>query len=111
MEVLKTKGTYHSDLKGYHQIESKYPDQTVTDSFRIVRTIESGEDAEGSCYDWYEIDHHIRYVDKFTPAKNDIQTGIDDAQDAICTLSDDMETRLAEIEDALCEITTAEEEE
>ena len=64
IEVLKTKGTYHSDLTGYRQIEQKYPDQTITDTFHIVRNINSGEDEEGNCYDWYEIDHHIRYVDQ-----------------------------------------------
>ena len=35
----------------------------------------------------------------------------DDAQDAICILSEDIETRLADIEDALCEMSATEEEE
>ena len=47
MEVLKVKGDSHTDLTGYHQIEQEYPDQTVTDSFRIVRKLDSGTDAEG----------------------------------------------------------------
>ena len=63
-EILKTKGSSHSNLKGFHQIEMKYPDQTITDSFRVVRLIESKEDVEGNCYDWYEIDHHYRIADK-----------------------------------------------
>ena len=62
MEVLKVKGDAHTDLTGYHQIEQEYPDQTVTDSFRIVRKLDSGTDAEGRCYDWYEIDRHNRQV-------------------------------------------------
>ena len=32
IEVLKTKGSEHSDLTGFHQIERSYPDQTVTAS-------------------------------------------------------------------------------
>ena len=39
----------------------------MTDSFRIVKKYMSSEDDEGNCYDWYEIDSHYRYTDKFTP--------------------------------------------
>ena len=67
MEVLKVKGDSHTDLTGYHQLEQEYPDQTVTDSFRIVRKLDSGTDAEGRCYDWYEIDRHNRTIDKSAP--------------------------------------------
>lgn len=67
MEVLKTKGDTHTDLTGFHSIERTYTDQTITDDFRIVRKIDSQEDAEGSCYDWYEIDHHYRVADKTGP--------------------------------------------
>ena len=67
MEVLKVKGDSHTDLTGFHQIEQEYPDQTVTDSFRIVRKLDSGTDAEGRCYDWYEIDRHNRTIDKSAP--------------------------------------------
>ena len=56
IEVLKTKGDSHTDLTGFHQIEQTFPDQTITDNFRVVRKIESAEDVEGNCYDWYEID-------------------------------------------------------
>lgn len=64
IEVLKTKGDSHTDLTGFHQIEQTFPDQTITDNFRVVRKIESAEDVEGNCYDWYEIDRHYRAVDK-----------------------------------------------
>lgn len=64
IEVLKTKGDSHTDLTGYHQIEQVYPDQTVTDNFRIVQKLDSADDEEGNCYDWYEIDHHYRVTDK-----------------------------------------------
>ena len=64
MEVLKTKGDTHTDLTGFHSVERAYPDQTITDNFHIVRKLDSQEDAEGNCYDWYEIDHHYRVADK-----------------------------------------------
>lgn len=67
MEVLKVKGDTHTDLIGYHQIQQTYPDQTITDSFRIVRKLDSKDDVEGNCYDWYEIDRHYRIVDKTGP--------------------------------------------
>ncbi len=64
VEVLKTKGDTHTDLTGFHSVERAYPDQTITDNFHIVRKLDSQEDAEGNCYDWYEIDHHYRVADK-----------------------------------------------
>lgn len=67
VEVLKVKGDAHTDLTGFHQIEQVYPDQTITDSFRIVRKLDSQEDGEGNCYDWYEIDRHNRTVDRSGP--------------------------------------------
>lgn len=67
MEILKVKGDTHTDLTGFQQVEQTYPDQTVSDSFRIVRKLDSGTDGEGRCYDWYEIDHHNRTIDKSAP--------------------------------------------
>ena len=67
MEILKVKSDAHTDLTGYQTAEQKYPDQTITDTFHIVRKLDSQEDAAGSCYDWYEIDRHNRIVDKSGP--------------------------------------------
>lgn len=67
VEILKVKGDTHTDLTGFQQVEQTYPDQTVSDSFRIVRKLDSGTDGEGRCYDWYEIDHHNRTIDKSAP--------------------------------------------
>lgn len=67
MEVLKVKGDAHTDLTGFQQVERVYPDQTITDTFRVVRKLDSQEDGEGNCYDWYEIDRHNRTVDKSGP--------------------------------------------
>ena len=66
-ETLRTKGGSHTDLNGYQQVERQYGDQAVTDSFYVVEKARSAEDEEGNCYDWYVIDHHYRYTDKFTP--------------------------------------------
>lgn len=68
VEILKTKGSTHTDLTGYHQIEQTYPDQVTTDNFRVVKKVDSQEDEAGNCYDWYEIDRHYRTVDKSGPA-------------------------------------------
>lgn len=88
-ETLKTVGDAHTSLIGYHQLEREYPDQTITDSFRVVRKLRSAEDAEGRYYDWYEIDHHYRMTDKTGP------------------LAEQTAKTAAEIEDALCELDAA----
>ena len=105
VETLKTKGSGRGRMSGFHEIEQSYPDQTVTDRFRIVRLLRSATDTEGNVYNWYEIDKHFRFTDKFTPAKAEIETGIADAQDATCELSEELDERISEIEDALCELT------
>lgn len=67
MEILKIKSDVHTDLTSYHQIERSFPDQIITDRFHIVRKLNSTEDVEGNCYDWYEIDRHYRTADKTGP--------------------------------------------
>lgn len=107
MEVLKTKGSCHSKLSGYHTLEARYPDQTVTDTFRIAGLIGSKEDEEGNCYDWYEIDHHIRYTDKFGPCKEKIEGGIDENSDAIldvADLSDENSSSILDLSDIVEEL-------
>lgn len=68
-ETLKTKGSNHSGLREgeRHEVVREYPDQTITDSFTVIRLYRSATDAEGNCYDWYMIKDHYRYTDKFTP--------------------------------------------
>lgn len=51
-------------MNGFKQIERHYPDQVITDNFRIVRKQWEGEDSAGNCYDRYEIDKHYRVIDK-----------------------------------------------
>lgn len=85
--------------------ERSFPDQTITDRYRIVRLLWSKTDSEGNVYDCYQIDQHYRDTDKFTPNKEEIETGIADAQDATCELSEELDERISELEDALCELT------
>lgn len=64
IEVLKTKGDAHTDLIGYQETIRSYPNEVITDHYRIVRKLESSEDQDNNCYDWYEIDHHYREVNR-----------------------------------------------
>lgn len=67
IEVLKIKGDTHTDLTGFHQHVQEFPGEKITDNFRVVRKMDSREDSEGNCYDWYEIDRHYRTIDKTGP--------------------------------------------
>ena len=104
IEVLKTKGSEHSDLTGFHQIERSYPDQTVTDCFRVVRKLDSLEDGEGNCYDWYEIDRHYRLTDKTGPVVQQLVESTAALEDAMCEQDDSNDVRISAVEDAICEI-------
>lgn len=104
LEILRTKGSIHSDLSGFQQFVQVYPDQTVTDNFRISRHLHSDQDAEGNCYDWYEIDHHYRVADKSASLAKRIAVGIAGVEDAMCEMDSLTDERLVALEDALCEI-------
>lgn len=71
VDILKTVGEEHSDLKDNHTIVRKYPDSIITDTFNIVDHYLSDENVE-KCYDWYEISNHYRYIDYFTPQKESL---------------------------------------
>lgn len=107
VEILKTKGDTHSDLTGFHQVEQSYPDQTITDNFRVVRRLNSDEDAEGNCYDWYEIDHHNRIVDKTGPVARKAAEAAAALEDAICEQDAATEERVSALENAICELDSA----
>lgn len=104
IEVLKTKGSTHTDLTGFHQIEHEYPDQTITDNFRIVQKLNSQEDGEGNCYDWYEIDHHYRVTDKTGPLAKQAVENATAAETALCELDAGYDERVSAVEVALCEL-------
>ena len=67
VDILKTVGDTHTDLKDNHSIVREYPDCKITDIFVIADHYQSKEDSEGKCYDWYELANHYRYIDYFTP--------------------------------------------
>lgn len=104
IEVLQVKGSAHTDLTGYHQIERAYPDQTITDNFCVVRKLDSKEDVEGSCYDWYEIDRHYRATDKTGPLARQAVENAAAAETAICELDAGYDERMSAVEVALCEL-------
>lgn len=104
-QVLKTVGESPSNLSGNNQIQRKYSDSIITDEFKVREKYLSKVDTEGRCYDWYIIDDHSRYIDYFTPLKEQIKTDITDSQNALCDLSADLEEMLVDIENALCELT------
>ena len=82
-DILKTVGDTHSNLKDDQEIVRKYPDCTITDSFRVVSKYLSKTDDEGRCYDWYAITNHYRYIDYFTPQKAQLDSDIADIQTAL----------------------------
>ena len=104
MEILKVKGNTHTDLTGFHQMEQTYPDQTITDNFRIVRKLDSQEDAAGNCYDWYEIDRHYRVVDRTGPLAQQAVENTIATENAICELDEGYDQRIGAVETALCEL-------
>lgn len=91
-------------MTGFHQIERSYPDQTVTDCFRVVRKLDSLEDGEGNCYDWYEIDRHYRFTDKTGPVAQQLVENTAALEDALCEQDDANDVRISAVEDAVCEI-------
>lgn len=108
MESVKTIGKTHSNISGNASIVRKYASAIFTDNFTVIEKYRSDEDTDGNCYDWYIITNHNRYVDNFTPAKENLEGGIADAQDATCELSEELDQRITDIENALCELTEEE---
>lgn len=88
VENLKTVGEAHTDLDGFQQVVRKYPDSIAIDNFRIVEKYHTDTDAEGTCYDWYIIDSHNSYVDKYTPAAATVQQAQEAAAITFVTLAE-----------------------
>lgn len=105
VHILKTAGNEHTNLSGANQIERKYPDSIITDEFVVKEKYLSKTDSAGKCFDWYVITDHYRYIDYFTPMREQIETDINDSQNALCDLSADLDAALADIENALCELS------
>lgn len=43
-ETLRVKGSFHTVLSGFQQVERKYSGETVSHRFRVVRRLKSDED-------------------------------------------------------------------
>lgn len=71
---MRTKGSSHSDLTGWREVERKCGDVTITDTFLVLAHTASGEDSGGNCYDWYEIDKHYRETDRTSAVREEIRT-------------------------------------
>lgn len=105
IDVLKTVGETHTDLKDNHIIERKYADSIITDGFYVVDHYLSKDGADGKCYDWYELANHYRYIDYFTPQKQDITDRINDTENALCESSETTEASISDLENAVCELS------
>ena len=104
IEVLKIKGDAHTDLTGYQQTVQEFPGEKITDNFRVVRKLNSAEDGEGNCYDWYEIDRHYREIDRTGPIVQRAAENAVAVENAICELDAGYDERLGAVEVALCEL-------
>lgn len=104
LEILKVKASAHTTLSGFREVVREYPDQTITDRFRVVKKLNSQEDEGGACYDWYEIDSHYRYTDKALPLSRQIAQSAATAEDAMCELDAGIDERISAVETALCEL-------
>lgn len=100
VENLKTVGEEHTELKGAVSITRKYDDSNITDNFRIMEKYRS-EETEEACYDWYVIEGHTRYEDKFTPGIRATEQEITDHELAIMEAEQeitDLDLRVMELE-------------
>lgn len=104
IEVLKTKGDAHTDLSGFQQTVQEFPGEKITDNYRVVRKIDSTEDGDGNCYDWYEIDRHYREIDRTGPIVKQAAETAAATENAICELDAGYEERLSAVENALCDL-------
>ena len=91
-------------------MKQEYPDQNVIDSFRVLRKYDSQEDAEGNCYDWYEISDHYRVQDRepMVEALKAENAALVEAnatlEDTICELDSSTDERITNAEDSICEL-------
>ena len=76
-ECVKTKGNTHTDLSGNVQLKREYSDAIIYDSFTVLEKYRSMIDEEGNCYDWYTIENHYRYDDKYTPNIGKVEKRLD----------------------------------
>ena len=117
-DILKTKADKHTNLSGNVEVERKYDDSIITDSFTIVNKYQSKKDKAGNCYDWYVITNHYRYIDRYTPNIgkveerldsdiSDTQAGLMEAYDLTALNTDDIadcRTAIEELYEMMVEV-------
>ena len=70
--IFKTIDKIHTNLFGWQELSTKYPDSIVTDKFYIISHTKSDEDSEGNCYDWYDVKDRYRQIDTTPPLSKSI---------------------------------------
>lgn len=106
-ECVKTVGDVHSHLSGFVHVETKYPEITQSDDFRVLGKYRSKESSE-ACFDWYLIDSHRTVVDRFTPVRAGIESGISENQEGvldIAELSDENSSAIVDLAEMVEELT------
>lgn len=105
IDALKTIGTMHSDLVGHHQVVREFPDSVITDIFDVKEHYLSKRDASGKCYDWYSLENHYRYIDKYTPNIPRVEERIDVTENALCEATEVYDASISDLENAICELS------
>lgn len=88
IENVKTVGDSHTDLNGFCYIERNYPDTKIVDTFKVIEKYQSDESGE-TCLDWYTIEQHSRYIDRFTPHEEEINNSITDLEELVVDMQYD----------------------
>ena len=79
VETLKVISENPTFYTGSMSVERKYKDSYITDTFCIKEKYHSIEQ-DGKFYDFYIIDNHYRYTDKFSPQRPGAEQNITDLE-------------------------------
>lgn len=79
IDNLKIISDNPTNYFGAISIERKYDDNYITDTFCIKEKYHSIEQ-DGKFYDFYIIDNHYRYTDKFSPQRPSAEQNITDLE-------------------------------
>lgn len=75
--ILRTKGEERTELTGLVEHLEEFADSTIKTSCRIVEKIDSSQDDQGNCYDWYIIDQYNREVNLSDAEREKLNAEID----------------------------------
>ena len=79
IDNLKIISDNPTNYFGAISIERKYDDNYITDTFCVKEKYNSIEQ-DGKFYDFYIIDNHYRYTDKFSPQRPGAEQNITDLE-------------------------------